>query len=193
MSRLAKEDSWIKTYTGKRFYPFAPRLEDIRIMDIAHSLAQSARFNGHLQNLDITYSVGQHSCHVHDLVSPRAKPWALMHDAAEAYIGDMASPIKWFFPDFCAMEDKIAAVIIERFNIPHSADIEHEVKQVDNWIVFEEGRQKLHNSEVETWQAKVMRPTTFQHDTFDFPDWTARQTRDEFLSRFAALKMEIAA
>lgn len=181
----AKEDSWIKTYTGRRFYPFAPRVEDIDIDDIAHPLAKAGRFSGHLTDIDWLYTVGQHSCHVHDLVkSPRAKFWALMHDAPEAYIGDMASPIKWFFPDFDAMEDVLAAKIIKRFNIPFDSDIEHEVKQVDNWIGFQEGEQMLHNSEVEVWQAQIVRPTTFKGDKMVFPKWTPRQTRKEFLERF---------
>jgi hypothetical protein len=189
MSRLhAKEDSWIKTYTGHRFYPFAPRLEDIKIEGIAHSLAKQTRFTGHLEDIDFLYSVGQHSCHVHDLVKPpKAKFWALMHDAPETWIGDMASPIKWFFPDFVEMEDKIAEKVRERFAIPYDEEIEDAVKQVDNWICFEEARQGLRDPELDVWQARAIRPTTYANDSFVFPKWTMRRARDEFRKRFDAL------
>lgn len=189
-----RNDSWIKVASGRRFYPFAPRLEDIRINDIAHALAKLERFNGHLEDIDIDYVVAQHSCHVCDLVeAPRAKFWALMHDAPEAYIGDMCSPIKEWMPDFCQMEKVLAEAIIERFGIPFDREIYDAVKQVDNWIGFQEGKQKLYNSEVEVWQAKITRPTTFQHDDFVFPVWSKRQARDEFLDRFFYVSKELAA
>lgn len=190
----AKEDSWIKTFTGRRFYPFNPHPEDIDIMDIAHALSMQCRFSGHLIQF---YSVAQHSCSAHDLIaaaSPRAKFWALMHDSTETYIGDMASPIKWFFPDYSEMEDLLALRIIERFQIPYDQDIEHEVKQVDNWLVFQEGHLLLRNAETEVWQARTQRPTTFEHVPLDrIPLWTPMQARYEFLNRFHALTMELAA
>lgn len=188
-----RDASWIKVSTGRRFYPFAPKLIDIRINDIAHSLAKLERFNGHLEDIDVLYAVGQHSCHVHDLVpNPRAKFWALMHDAAEAYIGDMCSPIKEWMPDFRAMEKRLQEAIIERFEIPFDNEIYDAVKQVDHWIGFQEGAQKLNNPEVHTWQAQITRPTSFKHDTFEFPVWTPRRTRDEFLGRFFDLTQRAA-
>jgi hypothetical protein len=183
-----RAETWIKVASGRRFYPYAPRLVDIRIHDIAHSLAKLERFNGHLEDIDTLYSVGQHSCHVHDLVvNPRAKFWALMHDSPEYVIGDKSSPLKEWDPEYRKLEENLASAIRERFQIPYDAEIHRAVKDVDNWIGFQEGKQKLFNSEVEVWQAQVTRPTSFQREDFAFPVWTARRARDEFLDRFFML------
>lgn len=188
----AKEDSWIKTYTGRRFYPFDPRLDEIELTDIAHALSMQCRFSGHVKEF---YSVAQHSVMVHDLVqSPRAKFWALFHDATETYIGDMASPIKWFFPEFSEMEDALALRIIERWRIPFDEEIEHEVKQVDNWLVFQEGRLLLNNPETEVWQARTQRPTTFRHNDIDSIECLdPKRACHLFLDRFFSLDRDLAA
>lgn len=85
---------WIQTFTGKRFWPLSPRAEDVDIRDIAHALAMKCRFNGHTREF---YSVAQHSVLVAHLVAETSPQFALdglLHDAAEAYLPDVASPIK---------------------------------------------------------------------------------------------------
>jgi len=96
-----KEEQWIQTFTGKKFYPFSPKVEDICIEDIAHALSLICRFNGHCREF---YSVAQHSCLVSGLCGAKRKnaskyhqdlaKLGLLHDAAEAYLGDIARPIK---------------------------------------------------------------------------------------------------
>ncbi len=98
---MKKEDQWIQTYTGKKFYPMDSKVEDICIEDIAHSLSLLCRFNGHCTEF---YSVAQHSVFVSNLVGKREEKTdiffkrlarlGLLHDAAEAYLGDIVSPIK---------------------------------------------------------------------------------------------------
>ena len=82
---------WIQTFTGKQFYPLEPRLEDIDIVDIAHSLSMQCRFGGHCREF---YSVAQHCLNVSDLCPPYLKLAGLLHDAAEAYLCDLPSPVK---------------------------------------------------------------------------------------------------
>ena len=53
-----KSTEWIQTYTGVKFYPLNPCMDDIDIIDIAHSLSLQCRFTGHLSEF---YSVAQHS------------------------------------------------------------------------------------------------------------------------------------
>lgn len=82
----------IVTYTGKLFDIFDPKPELICIEDIAHALANICRFTGHVQKF---YSVAEHS--VRMALSPELKghPMArLLHDAAEAYFGDITTPLK---------------------------------------------------------------------------------------------------
>ena len=82
---------FISTFLGNRFYPQNPCVEDIDIEDIAHGLAYTCRFNGQSTAF---YSVAQHSLMVADLVADELKLEALMHDAAEAYLGDVVKPLK---------------------------------------------------------------------------------------------------
>jgi len=83
--------SWIRTYTGGRFYFEELSRNVFDIKDIAHSLANTSRFNGHTKKF---YSVAQHSTHVMEYVPHWARYPALLHDAAEAYIGDIPRPLK---------------------------------------------------------------------------------------------------
>lgn len=89
----------IKTYTGKefRFDQIDPEAIDIR--DIAHALSHLCRFTGHT---NLFYSVAQHCLLVSEKVpgGPEIKLAALLHDAAEAYVGDLSSPLKkWLIAD----------------------------------------------------------------------------------------------
>lgn len=88
--------TWIQTYTGRKFYPLDPRSSDVCIEDIAHALSLKCRFNGHCRTF---YSVAEHSlscaCVVHEMGGGSIEQMhALLHDAAEAYLPDIASPIK---------------------------------------------------------------------------------------------------
>lgn len=132
--------AWSSTVSGNRFTPFNPCGKDIDIVDISTALANQARFNGHLKSFDRFYSVAEHSFYVSHIVSPRAAFYALMHDAPEAYIGDMIQPLKQHFPEFRALEQVIMDEIIERFHIPVDAAIIEEVRKADKWIAHQEGR-----------------------------------------------------
>lgn len=102
----------IRTYTGLVFDLAIMDPDTICIEDIAHALSNTARFGGHLNKL---YSVAQHSCYVAIKSSPKQRLAGLLHDASEAYLGDMPSPFKKMMPDYCALEDKLMAVIAKKF------------------------------------------------------------------------------
>jgi hypothetical protein len=90
-----RSGDWIQTYTGKRFWPFDPRPEEIHILDIAHALSNLCRFGGHCEPF---YSVGEHSVRGSYLVPDELALWMLLHDSAEAYLLDVPRPIKQFPP-----------------------------------------------------------------------------------------------
>jgi uncharacterized protein len=90
-ARTAKRGDWIQTYTGRRVYPLDPSPEDIDIADIAHALSNVCRFTGHVREF---YSVAQHSVIVSECVPAPFALLGLMHDAPEAYIGDISRPLK---------------------------------------------------------------------------------------------------
>ena len=72
---------WIQTYTGRQFWPLDPRVDEIHIEDIAHSLSMRCCYGGHLTDF---YSVAEHSVLVSLHVPQEFALWGLLHDAAEA-------------------------------------------------------------------------------------------------------------
>lgn len=142
-----KKDAWIQTASGRRFYPFAPMTTHICVKDIACGLSKAPRFAGQIDvDLpDLAYSVAQHSVYVCESVSERAKMWALFHDAAESFITDLATPIKFWIPDFKSMEDGILDAIILQHGIEVGDEIHAEVKAADNWMLHQEGAQLMHD------------------------------------------------
>ncbi|MFA5241558.1 MAG: phosphohydrolase [Sulfuricella sp.] len=113
---------YVSTYLGNRFYPLEPRIVDVAIEDIAHGLSYQCRFNGQTSAF---YSVAQHSLIVASLVPDELKFAALLHDAAEAYLGDMVKPLKVLLPSFSQIEDSVTQIIGQRFgvNLSHNPAI----------------------------------------------------------------------
>ena len=92
-----------------------PRVEDIVFADIAHALANTIRFGGHGER---GATVAQHSVHVSQICPPHLARWALLHDAAEAYLGDMASNLKHVVPYFRDLEHRWEWTISQALCVP---------------------------------------------------------------------------
>jgi hypothetical protein len=126
---------WFLTYTGKRIDPESPRVEDINATDIAHSLSNVCRFGGHVTRF---YSVAQHSCMVSAAAPHRLKKWGLLHDATEAYLGDVILPIKTVLADYKALERAWSEAVKRRFMMEVSEGDEAEVKILDKRALMSE-------------------------------------------------------
>jgi 5'-deoxynucleotidase YfbR-like HD superfamily hydrolase len=132
----------ITTYSGKPFYPLDPRPDEIRLDDIAHSLSMQCRFNGATIKF---YSVAEHCVIMSKLFSDvDLMREALMHDAAEAYLGDLVRPVKAHCPDWRAIDAKVDAACRDRFGLPRI--MSNEVKDMDLRMAVTERRDLLHNS-----------------------------------------------
>ena len=94
--------------------------EMIDIHDIAHSLHQVNRFGGHAIR---PYSVLSHSLAAADLMPDGRKMEGLLHDAAEAYIGDVTTPVKEMFPEICRYEDGLLTIILRKYDTHGEANI----------------------------------------------------------------------
>ncbi len=132
---------------GGRFWPMDPREEDIRASDILHNLAQVNRFGG---STDAPISVAQHSVQCAMLAwragyNYETQYALLMHDAAEAYIGDMQRPLKSMIPEFKKIEHRIFEQIRNALEIPYCD--EHTIKFFDNMAWMWEKRDLFKTAE----------------------------------------------
>lgn len=127
---------WLQTRLGHRFYFDDPREGVLDIGDIAAALSKICRFGGHCQRF---FSVGEHSVAVSRVIGtrfPRDPVLALaglLHDGAEAYLGDVPSPLKSMV-DFATYRDRekmTLGCIEKRFAIPEGSTHDPAVKAAD--------------------------------------------------------------
>lgn len=127
---------WLPTYSGLRFDPISPDPSQISIIDIAHALSNQCRYAGHTKRF---YSVAEHSVRLTRACSPANKPYALLHDASEAYIIDMPRPIKRL-PElksiYMELEDRAMQAILTKFGL--QPELPEEVLKLDNLILLTE-------------------------------------------------------
>ena len=126
---------WIQTATERVFNFLQPDVNDISIRDIAHALSNICRFTGHVGEF---YSVAQHSVLVSYLVNPVYAREALLHDASEAYLGDVARPLKAMLPEYKELEQHVQQEIAKAFYL--CWPIPDEVKLADNRALRAEKR-----------------------------------------------------
>lgn len=148
----AVRGDWMQTYTGRAFYPADPRPEDVDPIDIAHALSLTCRYGGHVRQM---YSVAEHCVLMSHAVPPRAAAWALLHDATEAYVGDVIRPIKAFMPEYRDMEYRLMGVIRERFGLSHA--FPYAVREADNRILLDE-RAALMAEPPRPWAVEHLQP-----------------------------------
>ena len=112
----------------------------ISIQSIAKGLSKDCRFAG---QIDGYYSPAQHSVMVRSVASlPRhLKIYALLHDAAEGFLKDMAKPIKLTLGDYQLLEDRVMTVIADRFHLPHGFHKHPAVKEADDLLLVTEAAQ----------------------------------------------------
>jgi hypothetical protein len=183
MHDVLEPGPFIQTLSGRRVNPLDAAPEDIDAADIARALSNTCRFGGHCR---VFYSVAQHSAIVCDLLEERgATPdelmAALLHDAAEAYLGDLPHPLKHrseLGAAFRVAEKRLEAVIVERFALP---DASARIKPLDRALLAVERR-------------------TFSEDTWHWPEldgaepldleiepWEPARAASEFSARYERL------
>ena len=176
---------FIQTVSGRRINPFAPEPAAIDIGDIAHALANQCRFGGHCRSF---YSVAQHSCLVHDVAAsrgaaPEAALWALLHDAAEAYLGDVPHPVKHASElgrAYREAEARLQEAICRRFGLSLSAPAI--VAEVDRALLAAE-RQALM---VDAWEWPELEGVAAADVAIE--PWPPGQGASEFLERYERRK-----
>ncbi len=168
---------YIHTFSGIAFNLLDPQPEMFLIDDIAHSLSLINRFNGAAL---FPYSVAQHSLYVAKLLPQELKLQGLLHDAAEAYIGDMVSPLKIVMTQYKIIEARIQVVLADLFGLAYPEP--HEVKQKDLAMLSAEREQVLLPS-YGPWYRNFPRPAPI---VIEVMPW--HQVQKMFLTEFHRLQ-----
>ncbi|MBB4856972.1 5'-deoxynucleotidase YfbR-like HD superfamily hydrolase [Novosphingobium chloroacetimidivorans] len=162
--------------SGEYFDFLDPTSATFAISDIAHGLSHICRFAGHCKQF---YSVAQHSVYVSQIVPPEHAFAGLMHDAAEAFVGDVAKPLKDLLPQYREIEHAIETVLLKRYGL--SLPLDPSVKEADIVMLATEQVALMQNRD--DWQYTRGR-TPADIDITPMPPIEAREF---FLARYAEL------
>jgi len=179
---------YITTYTGKKFPLLDPSPDDVCIEDIAHHLARICRYTGAIGDgvSSSYYSVAEHSVFVALCAPVQYRMAALLHDAAEAYIGDLSRPLKYLagMQAYRDMDAKIEAVIAKKFNLEYPWPAI--VKELDSRIILDEKATFLKDQD---WAAEDCE----RWDVLDTPlgvqlrGWLPREAEAAFMETYWTL------
>lgn len=186
-------DPWVQTWSGRAFDLLDPQPDMIHPADIAHALSRIARFAGHTVG-EHGYSVAQHSLLVAEIVRTRHSVAyvraALLHDAGEAYYGDVTSPVQRAMARLGSsagwdeLRRRVDAAIAERFGLGHEPI---GVKRADLEALFVERRAVMASSDRD-WQLPYALPedVTVRLARSHCLDMPAYEARTRFAEALAA-------
>lgn len=143
---------YIQTFSGRRFHLEGTDPEELQLEDICHALAHLGRFTGHTTRL---YTVAEHSILVDEIVlmmrgdDPMLRLQALLHDATEAYLADIAAPFKGALGNYYNLEETVHRRIADKFGLPHTLD--PVIKEADWIALFAEARELQPLADLDTW------------------------------------------
>jgi hypothetical protein len=163
--------------SGALFDFLDPWSSNFTIEDIAHGLSNICRYAGQCRKF---YSVAEHSIHVSYAAQGFEYP-ALMHDAAEAFLGDVTRPLKQLVPEFKRIEAEVDRVIFSRFNIEWP--IPPEVKGADLKVLAAEQAQIMPLGTDQWARTANVAPADILVE-----HWPPELAKRKFLERFESLK-----
>lgn len=113
---MTQTKSSISTVSGRFFDLLKPEDYQYDIEEIATALSNICRYTGHVEKF---YSVAEHSVLVSHLVPSKLALTGLLHDASEAFCGDVSSPLKRLLPEYKAIEDRVQQSIADYYGLPY--------------------------------------------------------------------------
>ncbi|OZA27576.1 MAG: hypothetical protein B7X93_08865 [Hydrogenophilales bacterium 17-61-9] len=141
-------NSVIETVGGQYFNLLYPCPSTIDLGGMAHALSHLCRFTGHTSSF---YSVAQHSFMASLVVPEEFAREALLHDAQEAYIGDVSSPLKRLLPSYSDIESGIEGAIAGKFGLAWTPEARLAVKHADLVMLATERRDLFSNPMGDEW------------------------------------------
>lgn len=171
----------ILTASGRYLDLLDPDSYTFDLTEIAQALSRICRFGGHTRR---HYSVAQHCVHLSHLVPAEDALAGLLHDAAEAYVGDVTQPLKALLPEYRAIEQRIERAILRQFGV---AAIPPSVRRADLVMLATE-RRELMPATADTW------PCLDGVEPLDvmLPGMAPRMAAECYLERFEALRSRAA-
>jgi hypothetical protein len=171
----------VNTRSGKQVSLLNPQADTICIEDIAHSLSMQCRFNGHTRQF---YSVAQHCVLLSDLVPQDCAGLALMHDAGEAYTGDITTPVHQCLEAAKLLEGGVFAVICRRFPaLQKDCYLWRVVHRMDKQLCLEEARHLLPQVDTSEWYTDLPR---IELPECYFSSWSPAEACSRFMSRYTS-------
>ncbi|MDX0571085.1 hypothetical protein GOC91_16180 [Sinorhizobium medicae] len=162
--------------SGNWFDLLDPWNSEFTIEDIAQGLSNICRFSGQCKDF---YSVAEHSMHVCDTVE-EFKLEALLHDAAEAFVGDITRPLKQLLPQYKEIEANVEDAIYRRFNLdPKSRSA---VKAADLRVLAAEQAQLMPTG-TDFWAG----PSNVKLAPIQIGFFRPERARELFLEKFSSL------
>ena len=180
-----RKGDWMQTATGKQFWPLDPRPDEVDIVDVAQGLSKICRYGGHCTRF---YSVAEHSVYVSQALPPSLRMYGLLHDASEAYLGDVIRPLKRFIPGYRDLEDAVMVAVCEHFGIHYP--MPPQVKEIDNNILLDEMRQIMAPPPV-PWASQASQDLGIEELGVEIQCWRPERAAEKFLEQFVALGGEL--
>lgn len=189
--RAAREEAWsppavtppapkllpiIATFRGIEFNLVAPAPVMVNVVDVAHALSNICRFTGHCQEF---YSVAQH-CVLASFHGPEDEALArLVHDAVEAYFGDVSSPLKQLLPEYKRLERHAESVVLPALGV--ALPLPPSVKPADLTMLATEKRDLMRYTPMRWSLLDGIKPGGM------IAPWSPRFAREAFLTRYVDL------
>lgn len=178
--------SFIITASGRKFYPLAPTVEQVCLFDIASHLSKMTRWTGATKYEDV-YSVAQHAVYVSHLCDSKDALQGLHHDSSEAYLVDVARPLKYtpgFKEVYMKHEAILTSVIFQLFEIPFDGSLPESVVEADDKMLATEARDimPLPIGGEATWNESGIyfsNAYSFRIDSI----WPPKYAREQFIKR----------
>jgi len=136
----------IQLMSGKVLDFQDPKPDQFTIEDIALGLSRQPRFGGHTKSF---YSVAQHCITLSQVVPNGYKMQALMHDASEAFMGDLPTPLKHLLPEYMGIEEEVSDAIQEAFGFSTMSPL---VEVADARMLITERNALLPSLDVLDWE-----------------------------------------
>lgn len=135
----------MNVYSGHKVDPLHIKEEDIYLEDIAHALSLISRGNGHIKYF---YSVTQHSLNCAKEAQSRGYNKhvvlsCLFHDASEAYMSDLITPIKKQMKEYQVIGDKLLETIFQAFHIQLKDEEKIIWKEMDHLLLEAELKEMM--------------------------------------------------